>query len=290
MQILNSFQSQHLLLVAAVSRRFRDLATDLIYSRLILATSLQDRKLLLECYHPTNQYTEPYLFCESLHTREWLDGLKYPVSRGEVRAEADRFRAITTLYSSFKPIRADLDSNSTASIPTRAMLDDQNADHSSPPFVVASTEGEDELMTRTVQLESCELFSQLCTSVALVEVGPRRGVFLSCVDILKKKTIRIWRQWLLENSYDPTGKASGCVIWADQNQNVGLKVRVREIEGKNHVPVLQPQDENQAMSYQLDLEGVSLMSHPNNRNGQKNSQACSRLSRKPLASTVKFCV
>ena len=256
MQILNSFQSQHLLLIAAVSRRFRDLATDLIYGRLLLATTLQDHELLLECYHPTNQYTEPYLFCKSLDTPQWPGEIQSSTLRGEARSGEDRFKMISTLYSSFKPIRADTDRPYF----TKSISNDLDIDNPSIAPGVDLAKSEDELMTRTVNLDNCELFSQLCISVVLVQVGPRRGVFLSCIDILKKKTTRIWRQWLLKNSSDSDNNGSQSIIWADQKRNVGLKVRVQEIRGRHHVPILQLIDENQAISYKLELEGVSEVS------------------------------
>lgn len=256
MQILNFFQSKHLLLLAAVSRRFRDLAAHIVYGRLTVATSLKDHKLLLECYHPINKYTEPYLFCELLHTLEWSNDTTSPRPKGEVGENDDRLGSVTTLYSSFKPVRANGDPKPTRLHPARNIPDDQGIDDLSGAFSVALSEVEDDLMTRTVNLDSYELFSQLCINVALVKVGPRRGVFLSCIDILKKRTARIWRQWLLENSCDSAHGEPERMIWADQHQNLGLKVRVREMKAKHHASILQPIDENEAISYKLKLEGV----------------------------------
>lgn len=258
MQILTLFSSQHLLFLAAVSHRFHDIAAHIVYGRLTVATSLEDRKLILECYHPTNQYTEPYLFCESLDTPGQSNEIQSPGSKGDFRGEADCSRTIATLYSSFKPVRVHADSKPFRPHSAESIPDTQNIVDPPATSFVSSSEDEDNRMTRSVHLDNDELFSQLCISIALVQLGPRHGVFLSCTDILKKRTARIWRQWLLENSSDSGDGGPERIIWADQARNVGLKVQVREMKGKHHASILQPMNENQAISYKLDLEGVYL--------------------------------
>lgn len=260
-QILRFFPSHDLLLLAAVSRRFRDVAAHVVYGRLIVATSLQDHKLILECYHPTNQYTEPFIFCESVDRPGRSDEIK---SRSKVTGEDDCFTTIASLYSRFKPVRSNADSNPTRPYSAESVPDVQSTVDPSVTTFVPLSEDENELMTRTVNLDHYELFSQLCISVALLQVGPRHGIFLSCIDILKKKTARIWRQWLLENSSDPVDGGPERIIWIDQGRNVGLKVQVREMKGKHHAPILQRIDENHPISYKLGLEGVYLISHSDN--------------------------
>ena len=261
MQILRFFPSQHLLLLAAVSRRFRDMAGHIVYGRLTVATSLQDRKLILECYHPTNQHTEPYLFCESLDTPGRSSENPSPGSKGDVSCEDDCLTTIAKLYSSFKPVRANADPKPARPHSVESISDPQSIVDPSVTSLVSRSEDEDERMARTVHLDNDELFSQLCISIALVQLGPRHGVFISCTDILKKRTARIWRQWLLENSSVSVDGRSEHIIWADQAQNVGLKVQVQEMKGKHHAPILQPMDENQAISYKLELKGVYMISH-----------------------------
>ena len=261
MQILKVFPSKHLLFLAAVSRRFRDVAARIIYGRLQVTTSLQDHKLILECYHPTNQYTEPYLFCESLDSPGGSAENTSPGSRSDFGGENDCLRTITSLYSSFKPVPANADSKPAHPDSARSTPDAQSIINPSDTASELHSEDEDELMTRTVNLDNFELFSQLCISIELVQLGLRHGVFLSCIDILKKKTARIWRQWLLENSSDSVDGRPERIIWADEGRNVGLKVQVKELKGKHHAPILQLIDENQAISYKLGLEGAYLMSH-----------------------------
>jgi hypothetical protein len=50
-----------------------------------------------------------------------------------------------------------------------------------------------------VHLDSHELFSQFCTIANLVTVGPRRGLFLSVVNV-EDKVMRVWRAWLDERA------------------------------------------------------------------------------------------
>lgn len=130
-----------------------------------------------------------------------------------------------------------------------------------------------DLVSQTINLDVNELFSQLCVSANLVKVGPRRGVFLSCIDILRKTTPRIWRNWLAENADEKAESSSTSdlrptelpddlngerIIWVDTNKNVGIRVRVQERGWRRHIPVLVRKDEDQAVSYSLFLEGKSI--------------------------------
>lgn len=177
------------------------------------------------------------------------------------------------MYSRFKPVRADTDPELARPHPATSNPDDYGAiDISGNASVALPEEVDDDIVTRTVSMDSHELFSQLCISVVLVQVGPRRGIFLSCMEILKKKTARIWRQWLLENSINSAEGERERTIWVDHGQNVGLKVRVREKKWKQHVPILQNKDENQAISYDLDLEGGYFLSHSNGAKERRKNQ------------------
>ena len=121
-------------------------------------------------------------------------------------------------------------------------------------------------MTHNISLDAHELFTQLSVTAALVQVGPRRGVFLSFIDVVDKRTPRIWRGWLAERA--TTGRASvleqdiekldnqpSSMIWADQGKTMGLKVRVKEKKWRGQAPVLIHRDEDPAISYSLELEG-----------------------------------
>lgn len=101
---------------------------------------------------------------------------------------------------------------------------------------------------------------------SLVQEGPRRGVFLSCVDVLKKTTPRIWRQWLannVENSAGPSLETTDLsderhckrIVWVDSACNVGIRVHVKERQWRRNLPILVHRDEQQAASYSIELEG-----------------------------------
>jgi hypothetical protein len=268
MQILSLLPSRSLLLWTAVSRHFQDLVTHIVHDRLTLAASLQDRKLILDCYHPSDRYSEPYLFCEYLGTSGPNKDINSPGSRSKVRYGGDRSKTLTTMYSRFKPVRADAD----PALARKHNPDNSGAiDLSGNASPTLSEEVDDEIVTRTVNMHSYQAFSPLCIRVVLEQLGPRPGIFLSCTDILEKKIARIWRQWLLENSIDFAEGERERMIWADHGQNVGLKVRVREKKWKQHAPILQHKDEDQVITYELDLEGRYFTSHSNGAKERKET-------------------
>ncbi len=83
-------------------------------------------------------------------------------------------------------------------------------------------------MCQDIYLESHELFSQLCTITNLVKVGPKRGLFLSCI-IVGEGILRVWRDWLAERAKAPDEEESE-ILWADSKKTVGLRLRVVERE------------------------------------------------------------
>lgn len=123
-------------------------------------------------------------------------------------------------------------------------------------------EREAEFVCQNIHLESHELFSQLCVITNLVKVGPKRGLFKSCVTI-GEGIIRIFRPWLAERS-----SAFGSSIskeaedeerekrlqWADTGKHVGLRIKVVEREDIN-APILVRRDEDPSVSYTLQYEG-----------------------------------
>lgn len=102
----------------------------------------------------------------------------------------------------------------------------------------------------------------------LVKVGPKRGLFKSCVTI-GEGIIRIFRPWLAErsNALNSTfkGTSKGAedeerekkLLWADAGKHVGLCIKVVEREDIN-VPVLLRRDEDAPVSYTLQYEGQCL--------------------------------
>lgn len=195
-------------------------------------------------------------------------GWLYEVYEGD-----GRLGRLRGLYSRFRPTRPDADppfrSHPAGDIPGSRTYPEVLSDRAAEPI---------QLVTQTLNLDSHELFSQLCVSVNLVQVGPRRGVFLSCIDVLRKAIPRVWREWLAEGAESLDGpsietmdledeKQSRRVIWADSGKNVGLRARVRERKWGRNAPILMRKDDDEAISYTLEFEGkqvgcrISLVFH-----------------------------
>lgn len=261
MQVLVLFSTESLLKLVPVCHCFQNLVIRIVQSRLLLAASLKDRRLILECYHPSAQYTEPYLLCDYLGTPGLsgeVEGHGWIYDTAELSGGLGRLRE---LYSRFRPTRPDTDPPFRSHrkgdvLKNRAYPDDPSSE---PPQPI-------ELVAQIINLDSHELFSQLCVSVNLVQVGPRRGVFLSCVDVLRKTTPRIWRQWLAESAESATSPDLETtdlkdernwkrIIWIDHQKNVGIRVRVQERRWRRNAPVLIHKDEDQAVSYSIEFEG-----------------------------------
>lgn len=270
--VLDQFQTQPLLQYRAVSHRFQNLIIRIIHGRLLRAASLRNRKLILECYHPSAQYTEPYLYCDYLGTPGLSDNVEGQGTIYEIADDPASERTLQKLYSHFRPTRKDLESSLVRSHPAG----DVPGSRTSEAAESRRQTREAEAVRQTVSLEAHELFSQLCFSVGLVQVGPRRGVFLSNVDAVEKKTFRIWRHWLaemakcaeeeavntsfasesqpIEGSENKNGSPDQ-LIWVDQNKVAGLKVWVTERKWQRDTPILILKDEDHAVSYSLELKG-----------------------------------
>ena len=174
------------------------------------------------------------------------------------------------MYSRFRPTRRDPDSKLYHSYSASDVAGPNARDR----LLLLDDAAENESVRQTLNLEAHELFTQLQFTACLVQLGPRRGVFLNLEAIVEKKTIRIRREWLAKESerkdipkkthshYDPNeldiqreGDAdSSPAIWVDHNRTVGLKVRVRERKWRKDAHILMHRDE--AFSYSLELEGT----------------------------------
>ncbi len=201
--VLTPFSTLSLLRLRLVSHHFQNVIIRLVHQRLLVAASLEDRKLILECYHPSAQYTEPYLFCDYLGT----PGLSNETEgQGELyhhlRGESGQLQH---LYSHFRPIRADLGTSAVRPHPAGNVRSSRTGLLDQTCLSVAQKQQLD-LVKHNISLDAHELFTQLSITAALVQVGPRRGVFLSFIDIVDKRTPRIWRDWLVERARDLTNE------------------------------------------------------------------------------------
>ncbi len=158
---------------------------------------------------------------------------------------------MNNLYSHFQPIKPDGERRVTRAHPAGGTFDVPNG----------LVDSHDQFVCQNIHLESHELFSQLQTITSLVKVGPKRGLFLSSVNI-SDSIMRIWRPWLAERSKcEDEGLSEGDkerkerLLWADNNKSVGLRLRV--VEREEATPVLVRRDEDPPVSYTLQYEGKS---------------------------------
>lgn len=134
-------------------------------------------------------------------------------------------------------------------------------------------------VTRLINLEEVEDFSQLCVVVNVVKVMPGSDLLLSAHTV-EDGVIRVFRNWLKEregrdrdrdhqlhaHGINPPDRASvkdcddASMLWVDPSRNVGIKARVR---GRRYVdqqmPLLVHRDEAQEITYELDIEGRLLL-------------------------------
>ena len=252
----------------------------MLHHRLLLAAALKDYNLILECYHPSSKYSEPYLGCEYLGT----DGLS-----GSREGEGSFYDDVGTtgqlgklsgLYSHFRPFRMDVDEKPPRRHPAGDVPGHPGTSTAYPSPAASEQSSHADVVSHNITLEEHELFSQMCGCVNLVKVGPRRGLFLSCVNVAEG-VMRIWREWLAERarqaplSYQEDmaehasndgsyGSASNAnrlkigeeqLVWIDNGRNVGIRVVVRERKWRRDQPILIRREEDVAVSYALELQG-----------------------------------
>jgi len=265
---LASFDTLPLLQLRAVAHRFQSLIIRIVQARLLRAASLKDRKLILECYHPSAQYTEPYLFCDYLGTPGLSGDVEGQGSIYEIADEHASEGTLRKLYSRFRPTRKDPQQYAYRTHPAGDIPGTRTSDRADSMRDKAHAE----VVSQNVNLDAHELFTQLRLMASLVQVGPSRGFFLSIESIVEKKTTRLWRHWLaeraknMERSNSNNTKMSNdmdshtnSLVWVDQNKIAGLKVRVKERNWRRDYPVLLHKDEDQAVSYSLELEGKFVL-------------------------------
>lgn len=234
---------------------------------MLLAAAAPEYKIILEAYHPARRYTRPYLFCEYLGT----DGLSSQ-HEGEgslyedCNGVAGRLGKLGALYSRFRPEHPDVEGTIpmrriAGATPVLAQPTDgtgsnqaEGWNQSAPPTTPIyrnAGDGGTKRVVHTINLDSGELFGQFCAYGSLVRLGPRRGVFLSTVNIVEPGagTIRVWRPWLVDRCKElyeaeragtsakaleetstariPAFRSDPTILWTDFKKNVGLRVLVR---------------------------------------------------------------
>ncbi|KAI4126784.1 MAG: hypothetical protein LQ347_004834 [Umbilicaria vellea] len=282
MHILTTFSTRLLLPLAGVSRRFHDLILRIIHGRLLIAASMKDRRLILECFHPSAKYIEPYLFCDYLGT----PGLSHHTEgQGSYYARTDetgQFGKLGALYSRFRPARPDTERKIVRPHPAGDVPGHPGTSTVFPDRLDPQSSEDPDMVTHIVSLDADELFTQRCAVLNLVEMGPRRGVFSSCVNIVDTVT-RFWREWLKDRASasersnailnhdiggnsgtisEDIGEADGQaddlpndrLVWIGKGENVAIRVRIKDIKWRRNAPLLFYMDYYPAVSYSMDYE------------------------------------
>jgi hypothetical protein len=199
----------------------------LLHDRLVHAAALPGHELQLECFTPAQRLFSEPSYCEYVRT----DAL--PVHESDPRSLA----GLTTLYSHFRPVRK------------------------------SGAESKAQLASETIHLDESEPFAQLCTVVNIVKRGPRKGLFLSHVNV-HEGLIRTWREWLAKrasgggggggggsngDSSGNTGAEAPPILWADAKQDVGIRFDLVERKALPRQAVLIMSDEDFPVSYRLEF-------------------------------------
>ncbi|KAM0124338.1 hypothetical protein ACHAP3_010417 [Botrytis cinerea] len=244
--VLSLFSTRRLLPLACTCHRFHDLIIRIIHHRLIAAAALKNHKLILECFHPSTKLITPYALCDYLGT----DGLSDDVvGEGDVYKDVNstgRLGKMAGLYSHFRPLQPEERIRHVAGSTRPTHL----------------PESEDRLVSQIIDLESHELFSQLCTITNIVKVGPKRGLLLSCVNV-GEGVIRVFRDWMSdrveanERHIDNPEECNKRLLWSDTEKHVGLKFKVSKWE-EAPAPILLPRDEEAPVFYKLQCEELVL--------------------------------
>ena len=145
-----------------------------------------------------------------------------PVAEADARSLA----GLSNLYSHFRPVRS------------------------------SGAETRPDLASETIHLDESEPFAQLCTVVNIVKRGPRKGLFLSHVNV-HEGLIRTWREWLAKRAENEgeseAGGGAPPVLWADAKQDVGIRFGLVERRALPRQAVFVMSDEDFPVSYRLEF-------------------------------------
>ncbi|KAI9844447.1 MAG: hypothetical protein M1838_002183 [Thelocarpon superellum] len=271
-QILGRLPTRTLLPVTAVSSRFHDVIVRILQHRLLLAASLEDQRLMLECYHPSAKSTSPPMYCDYLGTDGLSETTEGEGSLYEDMRRTGRLGKLAGTYSHFRPLKPETGRRYRPH-PAGSPPDPPGGTSTGPSTSVSSTSNWlKPCVSHSVSLDADEPFSQLCTAAHLVRDGPRGGIFRSLITV-SEGTVRIWRRWLASQAADTApglddssatngategGMSSGPILWIDEKQRSGIRVRVKEDAWRRPQPILIRDGEDLAVSYTVDLEELLI--------------------------------
>ncbi|KAF3766968.1 hypothetical protein M406DRAFT_337866 [Cryphonectria parasitica EP155] len=243
-QILSPMTTLELLPLALINHRFHDLALRIIHTRLTDAARLPDHELILEAYHPSAKISTPYLHCDYLGT----DGLAGYDEDEDKQLTLGQLRG---LYSRFRPVVQEENRRARARYPRASSGLDSAAQQEDE-----DEEDDEHTASVNIQLDDGEMFSQLCAVTNLVKTGPRRGLFLSHVNV-NDGVVRVFRRWL-KAKVSSGAAAEGDkeqILWTSRHKTVGLKFRVREnVDSRRPALWSEAEDDDLPVSYTLVYE------------------------------------
>ena len=278
MTLLTAFSTDDLLPLVLVCRRFHAVIVRILHYRLLIAAALPEYKLILEAYHPSKRNTEPYLFCTYLGT----DGLSSQ-HEGEGSLYADcpgaegRLAKLGALYSRFRPEKPGVEgSMPKRAFPAGGTPSQANGGSTSQPIYANGGDGGSQKVLHSLNFDGGELFTQFCTYASLVTLGPRRGVFLNTVHMVKDKEgwMRVWKHWLKERAdelkadedeqlrqvasvseLDPAIGDDRTILWQDFKRNIGIRVSVRDQQRRTTTTSTVDEDDL-PQSFALEIRGM----------------------------------
>lgn len=278
--ILSSFPTQTLLPLVLVDHKFHSTILRILHFRLLLAASLPEYKIILEAYHPSRKNTEPYLFCAYLGT----DGLSSKhEGEGSLYEDCDgaagRLGKLGQLYSRFRPESPGVE----GSMPLRRIAGAtpaQATGSTTQPIYKNDGDGGTKKITYSLNIDANELFTQFCAYASLVRLGPRRGVFLSTVHIVKsgEGVMRVFRKWLQDRAAEtemreeygqevelertptdvvPSIADDNSIMWTNYKRNTGLRVAVRDTQ-KRFMAESEESADDLPLSFAVEIKGMTV--------------------------------
>ena len=263
-----------LLRLTSVSRRFSALVLRLLKIRLLQATSLNEYLLLLECFQPSAKLTEPPSFCTYLGTDglDDIEGSSLPSIRGDCSETdvASEMKRLSHLYSRFRPNCGRPDPTPRRWHPPGDIPGSRTWENAEASSSRAAETGNN-IVTQKVSLEAGDVLTQLCAVTNLVKLEPRRGLISDRVE-LNEGIVRIWRTWLSKRSQERNLSSSAGsrlaplederILWANDGQKVGIKLRVRQRKWRADHPILFSAEEELAVGYIIEYEGKCSRRNP----------------------------
>lgn len=220
--------------------------------------------MILECFHPSSRLTDPPSFCTYLGTPGLSDKYEGKGSLYEDCEAAERLGRLSAVYSRFRPEPSGAEPGSRR---LRNFLEppsgsqQEDVQESNGTTQERPTADAEQFFKKQISLDEFEGFSQLCTMVNLVKVAPNSRKLISALNV-EEGIIRVWRKWLKENAglkqndlSHETLKDDDNILWVDNRENVGLKLRVKEKRWNRQAPILIQKDEEMAVTYEVEIEG-----------------------------------